>query len=54
MKYWLQCGTNTSWNTLAGVLYYMEEHIALEKIMKYIHQPRGTDMSELWKTLFIV
>ena len=47
MRYWLQYGPNPSWSTLAGVLYYMEEHTALKRVMEYIQQPTGRDMNDL-------
>ena len=47
MKYWLQYGPNPSWSTLAGVLYYWEEHTALKRVMEYIQQPTGTDVNDL-------
>ena len=41
MEYFITAVPRASWETLAGQLYYMQQHEALEKVKVYIQQQPG-------------
>jgi len=41
MEYFITAFPRASWETLAGQLYYMQQHEALEKVKEYIQQQPG-------------
>jgi len=41
MEYFITAVPRASWETLAGQLYYMQQHEALEKVKEYIQQQPG-------------
>ena len=41
ITYFLKTIPLASWATLAGQLYYMEEHVSLEAVRKYLHHTTG-------------
>ena len=41
VQYFITTVPNASWQTLAGALYCMEEHAALERVTKYFQRQPG-------------
>ena len=47
-KYWIETVYNASWPMLAGVLYYTQEHAALDKCKEFLKSTPG------WLVLFVL
>ena len=41
LQYYLQTVPGASWGRIAGVLWYMEEHTALETVREYLPHKHG-------------
>lgn len=41
MQYWINTLHDASWTTLAGVLFQMDEHSALQEASQYLRVNRG-------------
>ena len=54
LQYSLQTQPGISWGKIAGVLWYMEEHTALEKVRKYLpHKPGDYWFFPLYMCMYI-
>ena len=41
LQYYLQTAAGVSWGRIAGVLWFMEEHTALETVREYLPHKHG-------------
>ena len=51
LQYYLQTAPGASWERIAGVLWYMEEHTALEEVRQYLPSTHGEWLGEFPSTL---
>ena len=57
LQYYLQTVPGASWERIAGILWFLNEHTALEEVRQYLPSTRGEmfgSFSPLWKCVCFV
>jgi len=54
LQYFIATVPDASWQTLAGKLYYLEEHAALERAIKYFQPQPGIWVGRSQKYILMV
>ena len=52
LQYYLQTLPGASWEDIAGTLWFMEEHTALEEVRQYLPSAHGERLGEFPSTLY--